>query len=366
MTVPVMNVVPIRSAAGVIGSEFVSALAGKSSHPLRCGRHWISTMAVDGRILFPSAPLRASLDPESHRSFGQWLFPSAPLRASLDRFGSLFRGDVRFPSAPLRASLDLFWKKKKKRRKPRSHPLRCGRHWIFDHRRPPRWPVSSHPLRCGRHWIKGQTMYRYLLKFPSAPLRASLDQSASLQSRFWSSHPLRCGRHWIMKRVWSLFLLLVPIRSAAGVIGSLYVVCDSGLAQFPSAPLRASLDPAMMLQQLFKRCSHPLRCGRHWILSSAHLVRRASSHPLRCGRHWILRILSFNRRGLVPIRSAAGVIGSRVGGQTSTVIVVPIRSAAGVIGSRDKEFRYVECSHPLRCGRHWIALGSYGDLPNSV
>jgi len=198
MTVPVMNVVPIRSAAGVIGSEFVSALAGKSSHPLRCGRHWISTMAVDGRILFPSAPLRASLDPESHRSFGQWLFPSAPLRASLDRFGSLFRGDVRFPSAPLRASLDLFWKKKKKRRKPRSHPLRCGRHWIFDHRRPPRWPVSSHPLRCGRHWIKGQTMYRYLLKFPSAPLRASLDRQ---------------------------------------------VVDSAGCVVFPSAPLRASLDP---------------------------------------------------------------------------------------------------------------------------
>ena len=55
---------------------------------------------------------------------------------------------------------------------------------------------------------------------------------------------------------------------------------------FPSAPLRASLDQKdMKLQEVLG--SHPLRCGRHWILIERLKAARRGSHPLCCGRHWI-------------------------------------------------------------------------------
>jgi len=156
-----------------------------------------------------------------------------------------------------------------------------------------------------------------LVKFPSAPLRASLDRcTVSSASRsavpirsaagvigslyrvfrkpVGSSHPLRCGRHWILNRSASntsqpvILFPSAPLRASLDLIED---IVQDRTRSFPSAPLRASLDQIKGGNKNEDASSHPLRCGRHWILSKKELVHRLYR---------------------VPIRSAAGVIGSKM------------------------------------------------------
>jgi len=126
----------------------------------------------------------------------------------------------------------------------RSHPLRCGRHWIWSTAMTNELFCRSHPLRCGRHWISASPVSASgRTSFPSAPLRASLDleMTKKILADVFPSAPLRASLDRLEN--FPIVRIGVPIRSAAGVIGSLTMRLSCGFTQFPSAPLRASLDP---------------------------------------------------------------------------------------------------------------------------
>mgnify|MGYP007050312916 CR=1 FL=1 len=300
------------------------------SHPLRCGRHWISTSTT--------TTVRGS-------------FPSAPLRASLDRLSVR----CRWCRVPIRSAAGVIGSRRKvmKVQLNRSHPLRCGRHWISSSFPPTeRNPV---PIRSAAGVI-GSTQVPekpgYL--FPSAPLRASLDPDHRPDHSCGNgSHPLRCGRHWIHGSAGG-YLRAVPIRSAAGVIGSCEDVVGGRDPRFPSAPLRASLDLDCPGDEFAPLAfpSAPLRASLDLTWLGNNWFKLFPSAPLRASLD--LHINHDYGPRFVPIRSAAGVIGSFVRSVSLVSSSHPLRCGRHWIKSERLENRIDPCSHPLRCGRHWI------------
>ena len=258
----------------------------------------------------------------------------------------------------------------------RSHPLRCGRHWIRDCSRRS-MARRSHPLRCGRHWISssfppternpvpirsaagviGSTQVPekpgYL--FPSAPLRASLDPDHRPDHSCGNgSHPLRCGRHWIHGSAGG-YLRAVPIRSAAGVIGSCEDVVGGRDPRFPSAPLRASLDLDCPGDEFAPLAfpSAPLRASLDLTWLGNNWFKLFPSAPLRASLDQGVPHVH-DHRHRVPIRSAAGVIGSTADVRKFSKEFPSAPLRASLDQPRKPTAKPKSGSHPLRCGRHWI------------